>query len=545
MLKQIEHKENFFDSYVWDNFIPKDHKYVKIKGLVNVDFIPDLVKDSYKNENPQGNTAIDPKTLFLICLVEYIENLSDVKVVERISEMPVLKWFVGLASQDKIPDDTTISKFRTQRMGEFKFKEAFYNIVNQIKDMGLIDGQVQSQDATHVWADITLYGTFQLLNKCRTNVLRAIKRSCQRHRFKHLEEKYDFQLLRNPASKQKHFEDLMTVCRNLVAEIRRSGSLMKNKHIKQEIRFLELALEERKDEYYDDENNKQKKDNEEKIKGKMINPADPDAKWGAKSDTKFFAGYKVEVNLDHLYDFVTAIDVMDGNYPEERTAVPLLKEQQKYLGIIPQHFLADAKYGFGTTRVELKALKIPNLYIPEMKPKNKYGKEFNIYSFDYDYEFTNLICPAGYRAEAMSKDDDKLGFDFKFNAAICNGCCFRNECTASKENGRRVLLPHTYWDHKEGFEIMASEAYQIMYKEQRYKIERKNADMKKWHGLENARYRGIGKMRIQAYLTALAVNIKKWVKFVMGELKNGITDTLAKLVNAEGPPKGVLCKNTN
>lgn len=539
MLKQIEHKENFFDAYVWNNFIPKDHRYVKIKELIKVDFIPDLVKDTYKNENPQGNNPVDPRTLFLICIAEYLENLSDVKIVEKIAETPVLKWFVGLSPADKVPDDSTVCKFRTQRMGEEKFKEAFYNIVDQIKDMGLIDGQVQSQDATHVWADISLFSPFHLLNKCRINLLNSALNSEGHKTYDKLNEKYDFKLLRNPPNRQKHFEDLIKVCGELLAEVKRSKTLLNYKKVAGEVRIMERVLEERKDEYYDDENKKQKKEDEEKIKGKMINPADPDACWGAKSDTKFFAGYKVEVNLDHLYDFITAIDVMTANYPEEYTAAPLLKEQFKYLGFIPRHFLADAKYSFGTTRVELKAIGIPCLYIPEIKPRNKYGKEFNVYSFEWDWGSMNLLCPAGYPAEAMCKDDDKLGFDFKFNAGVCKRCDFRNDCTASKENGRRALLPHTYWDHKEGFRIMTTEEYQIMYKEQRYKIERKNADMKKWHGLENARYRGIDKMRIQAYLTAIAVNLKKWVKFAMGKLANGITDTLAKLA-ALSPPRGAL-----
>jgi len=543
MFKQIEHKESFFDNYVWNNFIPQDHKYVKIKGLVNVDFIPGLVKDTYKNENPQGNNPVDPRTLFLICIAEYLENLSDVKVVERISEMPVLKWFVGLAPSDKVPDDSTVCKFRTQRMGEEKFKEAFYNIVNQIKDAGLIDGQIQSQDATHVWADIALYGVFQLLNKCRTNLLRAIKRSGHKDLHEKLSEKYDFKLLRNPSNRQKHFEDLIKVCRGLFDEVKKLKVLLKNKKISKEMHTLARALEERKDEYFDDENNKQKKDDEEKIKGKMINPADPDAKWGAKSDTKFFAGYKVEVNLDHLYDFITAIDVMDANYPEEWTAAPLLKEQNEYLGIIPQHFLADTKYSFGTARIELKALKIENLYIPEAKPKNR-DDNFPAYSFEWDWERTNLICPEGYPSEYTNKDNEKLGFEFKFNGSVCARCKLKNDCTVSKSNGRRVLIPHTWWDHKEGFQIMVSEEYLIMYKEQRYKIERKNADMKKWHGLENARYRGIDRMHIQAYLTAIAVNLKKWVKVAMGKLANGITDTLAKLA-ALSPPKGVVWENAD
>jgi hypothetical protein len=50
-------------------------------------------------------------------------------------------------------------------------------------------------------------------------------------------------------------------------------------------------------------------------------------------------------------------------------------------------------------------------------------------------------------------------------------------------------------------------------------------------------------MRIQAFLTAMAVNIKKWVKFAMGKLINGINVTLAKLA-ALSPPKGEVCPDT-
>jgi len=540
MLKQKESQGTFFDDYVWSNFIPKDHKYVKIKGLINVDFIPDLVRNSYKNENLRGNDPIDPRILFLICIVEYLENLSDVQAVQRVAEMPVLKWFVGLAPSDKVPDDTTLCKFRTQRMGEQNFKEAFYRVVNQIKEMGLIDGQIQSQDATHLWADIAILNVFQLLNKCRTNLLKAVLEAAGRARHDALLKKYDFELIRNPANKQKHFEDLIAVCQKLFNEIKKDRKLLRNKRVEKEMRILARVLEERRDEYFDKDDKKQRKDDEEKIKGKMINPSDPDATWGAKSDNNFFAGYKADVNLDHLYDFITAIEVMEAGHPEEQGAAPLLKEQQKYLGLTPKHFMADAKYSKGTTRVELKALGIDNLYLPEIKYGNKY---FSANAFEWDWELMNLVCPAEYPSVYMNPDDEKLGFEFKFRDDICRVCKLRGRCTGSESGGRRVLLAHTWWDHKDGLRIMETEEYKIMYKEQRYKIERKNADLKKWQDFGQARYRGLSRVRIQAYLTALVVNLKKWVKFVTGKLKNGILDTLAKLA-AIAPPKGEVCPDS-
>ena len=534
MLKLRANQETFYDNYVWDNFIPQDDNYVKIKGLINIEFIPDLVKDSYKNENMTGNDSCDPRTLFLMNLVQYIENLSDKKVVEKISRMPVLKWFVGLSAQDKVPDDTTLSKFRTQRMGEENFKEAFHRIVNQIKEMGLIDGQVQSQDATHINANIERLSPFQIVNKCRLRLLKAVK-DINENKYEQLMKKYDFKLQRNPEDKQKHFDELLGVTRGLVAAVGRSGKLRADKKIQYELSIIDRVLEEREDEYYDDDGNKKNKDDVDKIKGKMVNPSDPDAVIGAKSDKKYFAGYKAEVNLDHLYDFITAIDVMRGNQAEEKYAADLLKEQKKYLGITPEHFMADAKFSYGTTRVELMAAGAKNIYIPEAIPKHRYNNPYSAYSFEWDWQLMNLTCPSGYPSEIMIPNDEALGFEFIFNKSICKNCKSRKQCTGAANSGRRVLIPHTWWDHKEGYRIMLTDEYKLMYKEQRYKIERKNADMKMWHDFEKARYRGLSRVKIHAYLTALAVNVKKWIKFTMGKLKNGIKETLSKLA-AIGPP---------
>jgi len=57
---------------------------------------------------------------------------------------------------------------------------------------------------------------------------------------------------------------------------------------------------------------------------------------------------------------------------------------------------------------------------------------------------------------------------------------------------------------------------------ERYKVERTFAEMKQWHGLSRARWWGLGKMRIQALMTALVLNCKR-------------------LAKAMAPSDGVLC----
>ncbi|MHA1482611.1 MAG: transposase [Candidatus Heimdallarchaeaceae archaeon] len=55
----------------------------------------------------------------------------------------------------------------------------------------------------------------------------------------------------------------------------------------------------------------------------------------------------------------------------------------------------------------------------------------------------------------------------------------------------------------------------------RAKIEPKQAEMKRFHGLERAKYWGLPKLNIQSTITAIVVNVKRFVNVLesKGSLK--------------------------
>ncbi|MBM3301446.1 MAG: IS5 family transposase [Deltaproteobacteria bacterium] len=70
--------------------------------------------------------------------------------------------------------------------------------------------------------------------------------------------------------------------------------------------------------------------------------------------------------------------------------------------------------------------------------------------------------------------------------------------------------------HKGLWEQMkASEEYEAGLKE-RYKVEQKNAEAKRWHGLGRCRYLGSAKYAVQALMTAMAMNLKRMVLLLCG-----------------------------
>ena len=539
MLKQTAAEKSFFDDFVSRNFIPPNHKLVKIKEFLNLDFLEPLVKDAYNNENNLGRTPIDPKVLFMACLLEHLENLSDVEVSKKIFEVPLYRYFVGLGLEDKAPDDTTISFFRINRMGEERFKVAFEQIIVQLHEAGLISGKIQTQDATDIRGNIAILNPIQLLNVCRLKLLNAV-RIADRILYDKWSKKFDFKLSREPKDKQKDLEALIAICQKLVKEIKKHRNRLKSKKIERELQMMERVIAERQDIYYDDEGEKQQKKDINKITGKMINPSDPDASWGAKSNKKYFAGYKMMSNMDNQYGVITAITVEKAGAAEEKYAAWLLAEQKKIIGIVSEHFTADTKYDFGDTRVEVRAQGVTNIYIPLVPSKNKEGK---LVLDEFSFEGGNLVCPEGSPAAARYNLENKRGFEFRFLDSTCATCQRRKECTTSKTGGRRVFVAASQLERWSTISFNITDEYSLVMKGERYKIEPRQADLKRYQGLKRAKYIGLDRMRIQAYLAVSASNLKKWFKYSIGKLKDSTIKTLS-LLAAIGPPGGQPCPNT-
>jgi transposase len=56
-------------------------------------------------------------------------------------------------------------------------------------------------------------------------------------------------------------------------------------------------------------------------------------------------------------------------------------------------------------------------------------------------------------------------------------------------------------------------------------IEGTISELTRYHGLRRARYRGLNKVSLQCYFTAVAVNIKRWIKIMLEKIKPKIPIT--------------------
>jgi transposase len=75
--------------------------------VVDFSFVNALVKDRYTPDF--GRPAEDSEFMLRLCLLQYLYGDSDRKVVENAGVNLAYKFFLGLAVDEEVPDDSTIS----------------------------------------------------------------------------------------------------------------------------------------------------------------------------------------------------------------------------------------------------------------------------------------------------------------------------------------------------------------------------------------------------------------------------------------------------
>ena len=122
MLGKQDGRKDFFDGYVEQRLLPKEHELLDIDKQIDFSFVEEEVKDLYCADN--GRPCYPPEQMFRILFLEYYYNLSDVEVIKQLQVNILFRRFVGLSLEDPVPDDSSLSVFR-DRLGEERFQHLF------------------------------------------------------------------------------------------------------------------------------------------------------------------------------------------------------------------------------------------------------------------------------------------------------------------------------------------------------------------------------------------------------------------------------------
>jgi hypothetical protein len=241
---------------------------------------------------------------------------------------------------------------------------------------------------------------------------------------------------------------------------------------------------------------------------------DKDARVGHKSKTQNFYGYKAEICQTTDGSLITSVTVEPGSYVDGSNFKEHLEETVK-CGLTVTGVYGDKAY-FRSDILKLIKEKGASAYIPVSASAYKIDEELFRYNKDSDQWFcimgneTVKMIP---KTRKRNGKTEKL-LNYSFEREKCRNCPRRAECIGKSTRIARLLsisinTPELY----EYSQRAKTPEFQKEYRK-RAKIEPKNAELKRFHGLDRAKGYGLRSIFTQAKLTALAVNLKRIAKLV-------------------------------
>jgi len=126
-----------------------------------------------------------------------------------------------------------------------------------------------------------------------------------------------------------------------------------------------------------------------------------------------------------------------------------------------------------------------------------------------------VTCPGGQQTATKARNTNKTGWKFVFARRQCRGCALQAQCltTPSPKTGRSVIK-NDYQDEYAAARARATTPDYAAVRRQHLRVERKLADIVRYHGGRRSRYRGQWRVQVQYLLTGLVVNVKRMVKLL-------------------------------
>jgi transposase len=216
--------------------------------------------------------------------------------------------------------------------------------------------------------------------------------------------------------------------------------------------------------------------------------------------------YKQHTAVDDVCGVVLDVQVTTGEVNEGDQILAQLDAVAVATGNAVQTATADQGYAYAKVYGGLERRGIDPLIPAKKEPIRS---KVPLRRFRYDARHDILRCPQG--RILRPQRPIKHGRFFYSRAADCKKCPLRADCLSPGRVNKAVVVGDDYpallraRRRKERW----SEEDARLYQRHRWRSEGFHGEAKTWHGLARAVRRGLQNMKIQAFLTAIAVNLKR------------------------------------
>jgi transposase len=242
-------------------------------------------------------------------------------------------------------------------------------------------------------------------------------------------------------------------------------------------------------------------------KYKKVCTTDPDATMATTArNRRLEPAYKQHAVVDDVRGVILDVEVTTGELNEGQVVIERIDATMATTGMPIATVTADAGYAYAKVYGELERRRIDPLIPSKAEPIRS---AVPLRRFRYDAKNDLVRCPRG-RILRPGRPIAHGRF-FYSRARDCARCPLATACLSKGRVNKAVVISDHYpallraRRRREHWSAEDSHLYQ----RHRWRSEGFHGEAKTWHGLARAVRRGLQNMRIQAFLTAAAINLKR------------------------------------
>lgn len=171
-------------------------------------------------------------------------------------------------------------------------------------------------------------------------------------------------------------------------------------------------------------------------------------------------------------------------------------------------FIAQFKQVMLTPQQSLPFCNYSGLY-DIIVPKDHLLRQINDL-IDFSFVYEELISK--YTRKKNQQNNQTL--TYYFDIEKCKTCTLRNNCYKEGAKSKTYSITIKTDTQKEQLAFQETAEFKDIYRNERYKIEAKNAELKNVFGYDKAESYGIEAMQMQGVITMVTANIKRIIKLI-------------------------------
>jgi len=498
-----EYQEKLFANFQLSERIPENNFYRRLKSAIDLDFLYKLTKDHY---GYSGRKSIDPVVFFKLCLVGYLENLiSDRKLISHCSMRLDILFFIGYDIDEELPWHSTISRTR-QLFPESVFEEVFAKVLCMCIDRGMVSGHTQAIDSAPVKANASM-DTLEL---------------------KVPEEELDEHLKKIRAISAMDKETPHRKSKGDRADKGQRGITADEKELG--------AIKSRNKKWSKDQDqrpgagNKGSKYTSNKT---HYSPTDPDARISVKPGKARKLNYLSQLSVDTAHHVITDIRAYHADGKDNQQLQDIVKRLQGRLwkqGLYWENCVADTGYSSGENYAFLEDRNLKS-FIP---PHGTYrgGPSNMVYVREHDH----YLCLRGeiipFKKVFLDSRTKTKKKAYRASSKICKGCPLRESCLG-KVNEKQFSVTYYRPEYERNIARVESPQGRYMKGKRQSTVEPVFGTLTQFMGLRKINTIGIERANKVMHLSAIAYNLKKYLKFDQKRSKSvaGMLDLAALAKN--------------